>query len=98
MSKLAPSELRAALCDLDGWTSFGNALHKTYAIRGFRAQMAFMNRIAEQALATGHHPDIEIHDGRVIVSLTTRSEGGITGKDVSLARAVDRVLEPVGAR
>jgi 4a-hydroxytetrahydrobiopterin dehydratase len=98
MPKLTPSELNAALCDLEGWTAFGNALHKTFALRGFRAQVAFVNRIAEQALANGHHPDIEIHDGRVIVSITTRSEGGVTEKDVSLARAIDRVLEPVGVR
>lgn len=98
MAKLTRSQLDSALDDLHDWRSFGNALHKTFMVRGFRAQIAFVNRVAEQALASGHHPDIEIRDGRVIVSVITRSEGGVTEKDVSLAHAIDRVLEPVGAR
>ena len=50
--------------------------------------------MAEQASAAGHHPDIEIHFNRVIVSLTTHDAGGVTAKDVELARAIERVAEP----
>jgi 4a-hydroxytetrahydrobiopterin dehydratase len=93
---LHEDEIRAALRDLPGWSSFGNALHKQYTFRGFRAAIAFVNRVAEQATGAGHHPDMEIHYDRVILSLSTHSEGGVTEKDIALAHAIDRVVEPTG--
>jgi 4a-hydroxytetrahydrobiopterin dehydratase len=91
---MSDTEIRAALGDLPEWRSFGNALHKEFRFRGFRAAIAFVNRIAEQASAKGHHPDIEIHYDRVIVSLSTHDAGGVTARDVELARAIDGVAEP----
>lgn len=97
MSALSDPEIRAALSELPGWTHFGGALHKEFRFRGFRAAIAFINRVAEEAIAAAHHPDIENHDGRVIVSLTTHGEGGVTRTDLDLARAIERVAEPPDA-
>jgi 4a-hydroxytetrahydrobiopterin dehydratase len=94
MALLTDEELRLALSELPGWTRLGNAIHKRYTFRGFRAAIAFVNRLAEQAIAANHHPDIEIHYDRVVVSLSTHDEGGVTGRDVELATAIERVSEP----
>lgn len=94
MPKLSEPEVRDAIVDLPGWRAFADGLHKEFEFRGFRAAIAFVNRMAEQASAKGHHPDVEIHFNRVIVSLTTHDEGGITEKDVELAREIERVAEP----
>ncbi len=94
MPKLSEPEVRDAIGDLPGWRTFADGLHKEFEFRGFRAAIAFVNRMAEQASAKGHHPDIEIHFNRVIVSLTTHDEGGVTEKDVELAREIERVAEP----
>ena len=94
MPRLSEPEVRLALDDLPEWRSFADGLHKEFRFRGFRAAIAFVNRMAEQASAKGHHPDIEIHFNRVIVSLKTHDEGGITEKDVELARAIERIAEP----
>ena len=91
---LTDAEVRSQLADLPEWRFFANALHKEFRFRGFRASIAFVDRMAEQAIAKGHHPDIEIHFNRVIVSLTTHDAGGVTAKDVELARAIERVAEP----
>lgn len=91
---LSDAEVRHHLGDLPDWRFFANGLHKEFRFRGFRASIAFVNRMAEQASAKGHHPDIEIHFNRVIVSLTTHDAGGVTAKDVELARAIERVAEP----
>ena len=87
-----------ALRDLPEWESFGGALHKEFRFRGFRAAIAFVNRVAEQAIAAGHHPDIEIHYDRVHLSLSTHSDGGVTEKDVALAHAIEDVRDPDGER
>jgi 4a-hydroxytetrahydrobiopterin dehydratase len=97
MATLSDAEIRAALTELPGWTYFGNALHKDFRFRGFRAAIAFINRVAEQAIAAAHHPDFESHFDRVILSLSTHDEGGVTSKDVDLARAIERVTEPPDA-
>jgi 4a-hydroxytetrahydrobiopterin dehydratase len=97
MAPLSDAEIRSALSELPGWTHFGNALHKDFRFRGFRAAIAFINRVAEQAIAAAHHPDIESHFDRVILSLTTHDEGGVTNKDIDLARAIERVAEPPDA-
>lgn len=97
MSRLFDDEVRLALKDLPDWKFFGNALHKTFRFRGFRAAIAFVNRVAEQAIAAGHHPDIEIHYDRVILSLSTHDDGGVSAKDVALARAIEGVVVPSDA-
>lgn len=94
MSKLFDDEIGLALKDLPDWRYFGNALHKQFRFRGFRAAIAFVNRVAGEASAAGHHPDIEIHVDRVMLSLSTNDDGGVSAKDVQLAQAIERVVEP----
>ena len=91
---LHDDEIRAALADLPDWRAFANALHKDFRFRGFRAAIAFVDRVAEQAIAAAHHPRLEVSSDRVIVSLSSPEEGGITERDVALAHAIERVRAP----
>jgi 4a-hydroxytetrahydrobiopterin dehydratase len=93
MAKLTDAELDASLSEMGGWTFLGNAIHKDFAFPGFRGAIAFVNRVAERADAAGHHPDIEIHYNRVLISLSTHDAGGVTEKDVALAAEIDAVAE-----
>ena len=97
MDALSDAEIRAALTELPDWRYFAGALHKEFRFRGFRAAIAFINRVAEQAVAAAHHPDIESHYDRVILSLSTHDANGVTGKDIDLARAIEHVAEPPDA-
>jgi 4a-hydroxytetrahydrobiopterin dehydratase len=94
MEKLDGDELRFRMRDLEGWKLLGDAIHKDFTFRGFRAAIAFVDRIAEQASGMGHHPDLEIHFNRVVVSLSTHDAGGVTEKDVELAQKIEAVVEP----
>ncbi len=95
MSRLTDGEVRAALAQgLDGWTYDGRAVSKEYVFKGFMAAIDFIDRLAEQAQSARHHPDLENHYNRVLVSLTTHDEGGVTEQDVALARAIESVAEP----
>ena len=95
---LHDDEIRAALADLPDWRAFANALHKDFRFRGFRAAIAFVDHVAEQAIAAAHHPRLEIASDRVMVTLTTPDEGGITERDVALAHAIEGVREPAEER
>jgi 4a-hydroxytetrahydrobiopterin dehydratase len=95
MPRLSDDEVRTALTDgLPGWTHDGAAIKKEFAFKGFVAAIAFIDRLAVEAQAARHHPDLENHYNRVLVSLSTHDEGGVTELDVALARAIEAVVEP----
>ena len=73
------------------WKEADGALVREYEFSDFKSALAFVNKVGELAEAVNHHPDIELGWGRVKVSLTTHSEGGITDKDHSLARKIDAI-------
>jgi 4a-hydroxytetrahydrobiopterin dehydratase len=92
MAPLAEDEIRAALGP--GWElRAGPAIEKTFELPTFPDAIAFVGRIAEQAEAADHHPDLDIRYRKVRVALSTHSEGGVTQKDLDLANAVEAVLE-----
>jgi 4a-hydroxytetrahydrobiopterin dehydratase len=94
MALLTDDEVRAQLGDLPGWELRDGAISKEYTFKGFRAAIAFIDRLAEVAIASRHHPDLENHYNRVAVSLTSHDAGGVTGADLDLARAIEAVAEP----
>lgn len=84
--------LTELVADLEGWTSDGARIEKTFARKGWKGAIAFVNAIAEAAAAADHHPDIHVEGyKRVRVVLTTHVSKGISRSDVDLARAIDRL-------
>jgi 4a-hydroxytetrahydrobiopterin dehydratase len=98
MPTLSEAEIDAALPHLPGWRFEDAALRKTFTFKGFRAAIAFIDRLAEVAIAARHHPDIANHYDVVEVSVTTHSEGGVTEADVALADGIDAVADPPAGR
>ncbi len=96
MAKLTDEELKAFLSNTEGWTSQGDAVVKDFAFPGFRAAIAFVNRVAEQADVARHHPDIQVHYDQVRISLSTHDAGGVTEKDVAAAAGIDAAAGPDG--
>lgn len=85
---LTPAEIDQALRSLPGWTCDGKALRRAYTFPDFPAAIAFVNRLVAPAEARNHHPDISLSYNRVTLSLTTHDAGGLTAKDLDLARAL----------
>lgn len=83
-----PEELTEA-----GWekSADGNAISKTFRFRGFRDAMAWMARAAFEAEHLGHHPEWSNVYNRVDVKLTTHDTGGLTEKDLDLARRMEKI-------
>jgi 4a-hydroxytetrahydrobiopterin dehydratase len=92
--KLPRSEAEQRVKSLSGWTLEGDAIRKQYVFADFLAAVAFVNRLAPEAEAADHHPDIGISYKRVTLTYSTHSEGGLTVKDFEGAAAADRLAGP----
>jgi 4a-hydroxytetrahydrobiopterin dehydratase len=86
---LNDDEITARLGELDGWERDGDSLRKEFKLDDFKGSVDFVNRITPEAEEMNHHPDLEISWNTVTVSLSTHSEGGITGNDFTLAERID---------
>jgi 4a-hydroxytetrahydrobiopterin dehydratase len=91
MPKLSPAEIERRMKTISGWTLDGNAIHKQYVFAGFPEAIAFVNRLAPEAEAADHHPDILINYKRVTLKYSTHSEDGLTEKDFAGAVTADRL-------
>ena len=87
--RLTDTEIDTALATLPGWTRNGDGIERSYRFKDFVEAFAFMTRVALLAEKADHHPEWSNVWNKVEVRLTTHDEGGITGKDTALARAMD---------
>jgi 4a-hydroxytetrahydrobiopterin dehydratase len=92
--KLSKTEITEALKGLKGWSLSGGMLHKEFKFKDFVEAFGFMASGALIAEGLNHHPDWSNVYNKVIIDLSTHSEGGITGLDVEFASK----LEKIGAR
>ncbi len=90
MATLSDDEVRAALEALPGWEHRDSAITREYRLDGFAGAIAFVVRLSYAAEAADHHPDLDIRYDRVRITLSTHSEGGVTAKDLDLAKAIER--------
>jgi 4a-hydroxytetrahydrobiopterin dehydratase len=86
-----PSAVDAALADLEGWSNDGDALTKTYSFDDFTAAMDFMQRAAGPIDEMDHHPEWTNVYNRVDVRLSSHDAGGITDRDIRLAKTLDEL-------
>ena len=83
---------RAAFLDAHpDWVISGESLIRTFQHTDFQAAVGFVVRVAFLAEGADHHPDIDIRWNKVMLELSTHSEGALTAKDTSLAAAIDEL-------
>ena len=88
-AKLDSEAIEDWLKDRDGWKLKEGSLAKDFSFKDFRSSIVFVNRIATLADSADHHPDIDVRYTKVTLTLSTHDAGGITEKDLELARAID---------
>jgi 4a-hydroxytetrahydrobiopterin dehydratase len=86
---LSAEAIRQNLTTMYGWHVERDEIKKTYEFKTFIEALSFVNRVARIAEAEDHHPGIHISHTKVILTLTTHSEGGLTEKDFAVARIID---------
>jgi 4a-hydroxytetrahydrobiopterin dehydratase len=92
MAKLSPNQIKQELQTLPGWELKDDAIGKMFRFNEFLEGIEFVNRVAPIAEADDHHPDIHINYTRVSFICSTHSEGGVTEKDVKLARQIEEAF------
>ena len=92
MTALSDIEIQRGLGGLPGWTRKGDTLVKSYHFASFPDGIAFIRRVAEIAESMAHHPDIDIRYTKVHFALSTHDAGGITTKDLELAKAIEALV------
>lgn len=90
-AKLDADQRMKALSELKGWAHDGkrDAITKTFTFRNFVEAFGFMTQSALVAERMDHHPEWSNVYKTVNVLLTTHDAGGLTQRDVNLARAMD---------
>jgi 4a-hydroxytetrahydrobiopterin dehydratase len=86
---MSRTEAEQRVKSLSGWKLEGDAIQKQYTFAGFPEAIAFVDRLAPEAEAADHHPDILISYKRVTLTYSTHSEGGLTEKDFAGAATAD---------
>jgi 4a-hydroxytetrahydrobiopterin dehydratase len=94
--KLDAAQRAAALKELAGWRAepARDAIAKTFVFRDFVEAFGFMTKAALVAERMDHHPEWSNVYKTVNVLLTTHDAGGLTMKDVELARAMELAAKP----
>ena len=76
----------------EGWNVIDNRLiEKTYKFKNFSEALDFTNKIGSIAEEEGHHPDITLSWGKVIVRLTTHKIKGLHDNDFILGAKIDEL-------
>ncbi len=91
-TKLSEEQINERLPQISGWNRAGDGISRDFKFENFKAAMEFVNRVASEAEAMDHHPDILIHGwNNVRLSVTTHDRGGLTEMDFGLAERVNQL-------
>ena len=93
MAKLSRTEIASALRKIGGWTVANDKLHRDYQFADFVHAFGFMATAALLIEKMEHHPEWSNVYNRLSVDLTTHDAGGITKKDIDLARVLETLAK-----
>lgn len=89
---LTTEEQRALAAGVAGeWQINHGEIRRAFSFKTFNAAFGLATRIALLAEAQGHHPELEVAWGRLVVRLSTHTVGGLSRNDFILAARIDRL-------
>jgi 4a-hydroxytetrahydrobiopterin dehydratase len=80
--------------DRPDWRYALGRIEASFRCGSFEGAADLARAIAGAAERADHHPDLDIRYSKVRVTLSTHSEGGVTAKDLDLARTIERIAPP----
>ncbi len=95
MKVLSKEEIDKDLSELEGWELGDGYIHKEFNTKNWKTTIFVVNTIAGLAEAHWHHPDLEVSFKKVRVKLTTHEAGGITERDIKLAKEIEAFVPSV---
>jgi 4a-hydroxytetrahydrobiopterin dehydratase len=94
MTKLTGQQIAAE--QLNGWAYLTDSLHTRIATPDFATGLALVNAIGAAAEEMDHHPDVDLRYTAVAIRLTSHDTGGVTSRDIRLARKIDELAAAAG--
>jgi 4a-hydroxytetrahydrobiopterin dehydratase len=94
---LTEQEITHRLTTLPGWELQEKAISRQFTLGSFPDAIAFIVRLAFEAEAADHHPEILVNYKRVRLTWSTHSAGGLTEKDFAGAETSDRLAGSAAA-
>ena len=91
MPPLNRDEATVLMKQITDWRLSGDArwISKEFTFKDFAEAMLRANKIADIANEEGHHPDLQISWGKLVVELTTHHIKGLSENDFILAAKID---------
>jgi 4a-hydroxytetrahydrobiopterin dehydratase len=87
---LSSDEIKPLFEQLSGWKVVENHhLEKDYRFKDFKEALSFVNKVGSLAEQEGHHPDLLLSWGRVVMTLWTHKINGLSESDFILAAKCD---------
>jgi len=71
----------------------GHHIRREYRFEDFRTALDFVNAVGAEAEAQGHHPDLELSWGSVVISFHTHKIDGLHEADFVMAARCDRIYD-----
>ena len=96
--RLSEEARKAALAELSGWSEAPGreAIERTFTFKNFSEAFGFMARAALVAERNDHHPEWKNVYKTVEVVLATHEAGGVTRRDIELAKAMNGIARQLG--
>ncbi len=88
-TRFSESQLQDVMAELPGWTVREEKLYRQFKFKDFVSAFGFMSQVAILAEKMDHHPEWSNVYNRVDIELTTHDLGGISMRDITLAKQID---------
>jgi 4a-hydroxytetrahydrobiopterin dehydratase len=97
--RLSAEARNSALQGIPGWSEVSGreAIARTFTFKDFNEAFGFMSRAALVAEKNDHHPEWRNVYRTVEVLLSTHDAGGVTQRDIDLAKAMNAIASQLGA-
>lgn len=94
VARLTEGPRAESLTGLPGWTYDGDrdAIRRHFEFTDFNQAFGFMTRVALLAEKADHHPEWSNVWNKVEILLTTHDAGGLSVRDIQMAKAIDALL------
>ena len=87
---------QVAAAELADWEWMVSAIEARYETGGFATGLELVNRIGAAAEEADHHPDLTLTWPYVHARLVSHDAGGVTSRDIALARRISEIAADLG--
>jgi 4a-hydroxytetrahydrobiopterin dehydratase len=84
------NKVKEYLPKVESWMLKENSIEKTFKFKDFQSALEFVNKVGKIAEEEGHHPDINLHNYKLVtLTLSTHEAQGLTENDFIVAAKVN---------